>query len=139
MAGEFEITSPSFDQYTHEIVNVTLRDGGSVSNVRTRQFLPPLDVWRFPKYPNKTVILPSDTDLLISIRNFIKIHENFLYEPDCSLGTWIHPQTHEYYLDISTSCTDLEEAKSLANQYSERDGRKIVALYNSKRKETVFL
>jgi hypothetical protein len=74
-----------------------------------------------------------------ALKSFISANETFLREPDCWLGTWINPQTRCLYLDITTSCRDLDEARKLALDISAHEGRRIVAIYNSKRKETVYL
>ena len=129
----------SLEYYIQEIADSTLRNGGVAFKLDTRQFLPPMDVWTFPKYPGKTAILPHNIDLIAALRDFIFANERFLREPDCWLGTWIHPQTHEFYLDISTSCADLQTARKTALEASQREGRKIVAIYNSKRQKTIYL
>jgi hypothetical protein len=98
-----------------------------------------MDAWQFPKYPSKTIILPAETDLVEALKSFIFTNEIFLREPDCWLGTWIHPTTRCFYLDITTSCKDLDEARRLALKISAHEGRRIVAIYNSMRKETVYL
>jgi hypothetical protein len=98
-----------------------------------------MDVWAFPKYPSKTAILPQDVPLIEALRDFILANELFLREPDCWLGTWIHPQTHEFYLDIATSCAELNLARQMTFEASQREGRRIVAIYNSKHKETIYL
>ncbi len=126
-------------QYIQEIASATLQNGGVAFKLDTCQFLPPMDVWTFPKYPGKTAILPQDINLIEALRDFILANERFLQEPDCWLGTWIHPETHEFYLDISTSCAELATARQMALEASQREGRKIVAIYNSQRQETVYL
>ena len=128
-----------FEKYVLEVAIATLENGGVASKLDTYQFLPPRDTWGFPKYPAKTAILPPEVDLVDELKSFILANEQFLREPDCWLGTWINPQTHYFYLDITTSCDDLDEARRTALELSARAGRKIVALYNSKRKETVYL
>ncbi len=127
------------ENFLQEIADATLADGGAAFKLDTRQFLPPMDVWAFPKYPSRTAILPSNIDLVEALGDFISRNEQFLREPDCWLGTWIHPQTHDYYLDITTSCADVDTAIQMALEASRRAGRKTVAIYNSKRKETVYL
>ena len=121
------------------IAAATRANGGAAVKLDSYQFLPPMDVWSFPKYPGKTVILPADVNLEAGLKEFIDTNERSLKEADCWLGTWVHPETHEFYLDISTGCMDLEEAMKKASEASERDGRQIVAVYNSKRKETIYL
>ena len=128
-----------FEKYILEIAIITLEMGGSESNPETYQIFPPVDEWKFPKYPSKTAILSPETDLVGELKTFILSNELFLQESDCCLGTWVHPQTRYFYLDIITSPQDLEEAKKMALEISSREGRKIVALYNSERNETVYL
>jgi hypothetical protein len=62
-----------------------------------------------------------------------------LNEANCWLGTWINPRSGEYYLDVATGIADLTEARRTAKRISVEDGRKIVAIFNSKRNETVYL
>ena len=121
------------------MASLTLEKGGTASRPDTRQFLAPMDAWSFPKYPGKTLILPPEADLVGQIRAFILDNESFLSEPDCWLGTWIHPGTRYFYLDIVTSRPDLDEARKMALEISQREGRRIVALYHSGREETVYL
>ena len=127
------------EEYIREIADSTLKHGGVAFKLDICQFLPPMDAWAFPKYPAKTAILPPDIHLVDALRDFILANEQFLREPDCWLGTWIHPQTHEFYLDITTSCANLATARQMAFEASQREERKIVAIYNSKREETIYL
>ncbi len=117
----------------------TLKNGGSASRLNEKDFLPPKDVWSFPKYPARTMILPSTVDLAAELRKFVIQNETLLNETDCWLGTWINPRTKEFYLDIATGIVDLNEAVRAAKRISLEDGRKIVAIFNSKRNETVYL
>lgn len=126
-------------KYISKIAAVTLENGGVAFKLDMCQFLEPMDIWSFPKYPGRTAILPSNVDLSEALAEFISRNERFLREPDCWLGTWIHPQTGDFYLDIATGCADLDKATEMALQASRRDGRKIVAIYNSQRKQTVYL
>lgn len=134
-----QLTGYAFEKYIEEVTRATLELGGTASQLDGYQLLPPMDSWQFPKYPGRTVILPPQTDLAQALKRFISANETFLREPDCWLGTWINPQTRCFYLDITTSCKDLSEARRLALGISEREGRRIVALYNSKRRETIYL
>ena len=127
------------ERYVQEIAVATLENGGMAFNLNTCQFIPPMDRWEFPKYPSKTRILPAATNLGEELRSFISANEEWLREADCWLGTWIHPQTREFYLDITTGCEDVEVARTMALEVSQRDGRRIVAIYNSKRKQIVYL
>ena len=139
MRFESRLAQYRFEKYILDVAIATLEKGGTVSDLKTYQFIPPVDDWKFPKYPGKTVILPNDVDFVSELKKFIVTNESFLREADCLLGTWIHPQTQHFYFDIATSCSDFEEARKLALEFSKRDGRKIVALYNSARNETFYL
>jgi len=128
-----------FERYVLDVAIATLEKGMSASKLDTYQFLAPVDAWGFPKYPSKTVILPPDASLREELERFIAVNEMYLREPDCWLGTWINPHTKHFYLDITTSCEDLEKARQVAMDISTREGRKIVAIYNSKLERTVYL
>ena len=128
-----------FERYVLDVAIATLEKGGVASKPETREFLPPIDSWSFPKHPKQTAILPPDVDLVEEIKKFIAANEAYLEEADCWLGTWINPHTRHYYLDITTSCDDLDKARAIAQETSLREGRKIVALYNPKRNQTVYL
>lgn len=128
-----------FDEYLKRVVEETQKHGGTASKPETMEFLPPRDVWSFPKYPSRTAILPPRVDLKTELRAFILRNEMKLNEDDCWLGTWIHPQTREYYLDVATGVVDVNEARRLAGLVSIQDGRNIVAMFNSQRDETIFL
>jgi hypothetical protein len=131
--------SHHFDDYIAQVAAETLKRGGTASKPATGQFLPPSDVWSFPKYPSRTVILPPNVNHENALREFILRNEVYLNEEDCWLGTWIHPRTGEYYLDIAMGIADVNEARKTAMQVSADDGRRIVAMFNSLRGETVFL
>lgn len=122
-----------------KIASRTLANGGVAFKLDTREFLPPMDIWSFPKYPSRTAILAHDINLVKALEGFIILNEPFLMEADCWLGTWIHPQSQEFYLDIATGCADLDDAMQTALQVSQHDGRQIVAIFNSKRGQTVYL
>ena len=62
-----------------------------------------------------------------------------LQEPDVWLGTWINPNTKYCYLDITTIYPTLEEAKREAFLRSMQESRTIVAIYNFKQNQTVYL
>lgn len=128
-----------FEKYILEIVRRTLNFGGSASKPNMCGFLPSMDVWSFPKYPARTAILPHTVDLAHELREFIQRNETVLDEEDCWLGTWIHPGSGDYYLDVATGIGDLAEARRAAMQVGAAEGRRIVALFNAKRNETVFL
>jgi hypothetical protein len=139
MQFQSQLARYCFEKYVLEVAIATLERGGVASRPDTYQFLPPMDTWSFPKYPGRTVILPPDADLVAELKAFIAANKPLLREPDCWLGTWINPQTGHFYLDVATACADLDQARRIALEVSAREGRKIVALYNSKWKETVYL
>jgi hypothetical protein len=128
-----------FETYLEQVVAQTLQNGGTASKPSTCEFLPILDLWSFPKYPAKTAILPPSVNLLDELRSFIAQNETWLNEDDCWLGTWVNPQTGEYYLDIATGIESLEEAREIASRVGKADGREIVAMFNPKRNQTIFL
>ena len=128
-----------FERYLLDVAIATVEKGVIAAKLATYQLLPPIDAWGFPKYPSKTTILPPEIDLVAELRTFIEINETYLNEMDCYLGTWVNPHTKHYYLDITTSCADLEEARRIARAISMKEDRKIVALYNSRREQTVYL
>lgn len=123
-----------FDKYVLDLCIVTLEQGGVTSNIRTRQFLPPIDAWCVPKYPEKTLILPPGTNLMPSLKAFILQHRGVLHSPDTWLGTWIHPVTQCCHLDITELYVHLEEARQEALKRSQ-----VLALYNCKHNQTVYL
>lgn len=132
----FELT---WEEYLQKIAAHTLAQGGAAFKLDTCQFLPSMDVWSFPKYPGRTRILAHDIDLVAALHDFITENEPFLREPDCWLGTWIHPATQEFYLDVATGYSDLSQARAMALAASQREGRQVVALYNSEQRKTVYL
>lgn len=129
----------TFEDYVQALASRTRQEGGTASKPAARKFLPPRDLWCFPKYPAQTSILPPDVDLHATLTAFLAAHEGALAEEDCWLGTWVHPQTGEIYLDVSTGIADLEAARTAARQYGTREGRPVVAMFNPLRNETVFL
>jgi hypothetical protein len=134
-----EAEKHDFEKYVLNVATATLEKGVTASKLDTYQFLAPVDAWGFPKYPGRTVILPPEADLVEALKAFITDNESALREADSWLGTWINPHTGQYYLDITTSRQDLAEARATARAISLREGRKIVALYNSKLDQTVYL
>jgi len=139
MQLQSQLTGYAFENYIQAVARATFEDGGTASKLDGYKLLPLLDAWQFPKYPGRTAILSPEADLVEGLKRFISVNEMFLREPDCWLGTWINPQTRCLYLDIRTSCSNLNEARRMAIEISGREARRIVALYNSRRKETVYL
>ena len=133
------LPNPHFSQYILNIARATLQHGGVTADVSSQTLLAPVDAWYFPKYPAKALILPSTVDLCPALKQFIIANSNHWSEPNTWLGTWINPQTREYYLDITTSRQDLDEARQEAIALGLKDGRNIVAIYNPARQQTVYL
>lgn len=131
--------TPAFENYLAAIIEKTLSQGGTASKPSQCQFLPVRDVWSFPKYPARTIIVPYTVNLVETVRNFITQNEAILNEEDCWLGTWLHPQTREVYFDVSTGLQDQDAARELANQAGTREGRLVVAMYNPFKNETIYL
>lgn len=71
MQFQSQLARDQFEKYVLEVANATLEKGGAVSKLETYQLLPPSDDWKFPKYPNKTVILPPEIDLVEELKKFI--------------------------------------------------------------------
>ena len=127
------------EEYVLRVAAETTKNGGSASKLNEKKFLPILDIWSFPKYPSRTAILPPTVNLATELRQFITENEVFLNEPDCWLGTWVNPRSGEYYLDIAMGIAGENEARETAMKISIEDGRKIVAIFNSKKNETIYL
>ncbi|GHO42317.1 hypothetical protein [Ktedonospora formicarum] len=128
-----------FEKYVLEVSIATLERGGVTSRIDTYQFLDPIDVWAFPKYPGKTVILEPTMNIAEGIAEFIRENDACLREPDTWLGTWINPATQRCYLDITMISPYLDEATVQARIHSERENRAILALYNLGNHQTVYL
>ena len=125
--------------YLEKLKRTTLERGWAVSSPATGAFLPPTDAWGFPKYPDRTVILPPDADLGGALEAFIRSNAAFLAETNCWLGIWVNPETKNIYLDITTGCSDLDEALRVTARLNAASRRKIIAVHNSSRDETVYL
>ncbi len=128
-----------FEKYILEVSIATLERGGVTTNLDTYQFLAPIDAWGLPKYPGKTAILPPGVNIADELIQFIQLNYTYLHEPDAWLGTWINPTTKYCHLDITTIYPTLEEAKREALVRSMQESRNIVAIYNFKQNQTVFL
>ena len=70
---------------------------------------------------------------------FIRSSAAFLAETNGWLGTWVNPETENVYLDITTSCDDLDETLRVTARINSASRRKIIAVYTSSRDETVYL
>jgi hypothetical protein len=139
VASDTRLRDYRFERYVLDVAIATLEHGGVTARLDTGEFLRAADVWGFPKYPSRTAILPPASDLVAELKAFIRHNEPLLLEPNCWLGTWINPANGCCYLDITMSCADLDEARRVARELSARDGRKIVALYNAGRNQTIYL
>jgi hypothetical protein len=128
-----------FEKYILEVSIATLERGGVTTNPMTYQFLAPIDAWGLPKYPGKTAILSPGANIAEELIQFIEENATYLKEPDAWLGTWINPATKCCYLDITTIYPTLEEAKKEALIRSMQESRDIVAIFNFKQNQTVYL
>jgi hypothetical protein len=139
MDGRTYLERCYFEKYLLDVAIATLEHGGVTSKVDTFQFLDSIDAWGLPKYPGRTVILTPEADIVEELRLFIQANHSDLLESDAWLGTWVDPLSQRYYLDITIICPFLEEAKREALERSQQAGRTVVALYNFKRNQTVYL
>lgn len=114
---------------------MTRGNGGATADLATMRILPPEDVWYFPRFPDRTMIV-AFTDLDSSIHTFIEMNRGTLISGDLWLGTWVNPETRACFLDLITCNPDEQEALSLARRYSEDGGRKIIAICNPIRQQT---
>jgi hypothetical protein len=85
------------------------------------------------------VILPPGANLVQEIKSFIHANEAHLKEPDSWLGTWIDPYTGNCYLDITIIYPCLGEAVREALALSRRAQRRIIALYDFKHAQPLYL
>jgi hypothetical protein len=129
----------NFEKYILEVSIATLERGGVTTNPNTYQFLFPIDAWGLPKYPGKTIILPSEANIAEELIRFIQVNTIHLQEPDVWLGTWINPNTQCCHLDITMIYPTLEEAMREAFLRSMHESRTIVAIYNFKQNQTIYL
>src|SRR5215471_14716641 len=107
-----------FEKYLLDLCIVTLERGGVTSKMLTRQFLPPIDAWCVPRYPEKTLILPPEANLLAELRAFVQQNHAPLQETDAWLGTWINPFTRCCHLDVIELYPDLDAARREALKQS---------------------
>lgn len=128
-----------FDRYVLDICITTLERGGVTTKPDTHEFLSSIEAWGLPKYPDKTMIFPVGEYMAQEIKKFIAINKTCLQEPDCWLGTWINPQTYKCYLDITRIYFCLDEARKEAIAQSHKARRKVVALYDFKQGQPVYL
>jgi len=127
------------NNFLRKIVKIALSQGGVTADMVCRKILTNADMWLFPKYPDKTIICRHDSNLIKEINNFINANRKLLSQQHCFLGMWLHPKTRDYYLDITTSVKEQEQAIKTARKISRESERKIVSVYNLLTKKTVFL
>ena len=128
-----------FERYVLDVSIATLESGGVTSRLDTYQFLGPIDAWGVPKYPKETAILAPGANIADELVQFIQANETYLREPDAWLGTWICPMTRRCHLDITIICSCLEDAEQEAAMRSRQQESKILAVYNFKHRQTVYL
>ncbi|HLZ62020.1 MAG TPA: hypothetical protein VKR06_34175 [Ktedonosporobacter sp.] len=128
-----------FEKYILDVSIATLERGGVTSKVDTYQFLLPIDAWGLPKYPGRTMIVAQDANIAEELAQFIRDNEPFLREPDTWLGTWVNPRTRLCHLDITVLSPSLEDARREALRLGQKERRTILALYNFKHNQTVYL
>lgn len=127
------------EKFMLEVSIATLEHGGVTSNLRTQQFLAPIDAWGLPRHPERTLILPPEADIFQELSCFVYANTGYLYAPGSWLGTWINPSTHCCHLDITEICPTLEEARAQALWRNAHSSCTIIAIYNFKKKETIYL
>jgi hypothetical protein len=127
------------EAFLWEVSLATLEDGGVTCNVLTHQFLPPIDAWGLPRYPEKTLILLPGSDMFTGLCRFVTAHANALSAPDAWLGTWIHPETSCCHIDITELCSTFEEARTRALLQAACTSRSILALYHFKQRQTLYV
>ncbi|WP_216323777.1 hypothetical protein [Deinococcus aestuarii] len=97
--------------------------------------------WLYPRHPGQTVILAASADWAAHLRSFMEAHRPLLeQEPPewLAFGAWIHPGG-DLYLDIVTGRFDEEEVRREALRAGEREGRRVVALFQSSSGRTMPL
>lgn len=121
-----------------EIAHRTVTEGGATFDIRTKNFVVPIDAWYYPHYPKITTIIPvPEQPAALSV--FLSNNKNLLQEKDNYLGTWLNPKTQEVYLDITICKNNLDKALTDAREISIEQGRKIVTIYNPYLKKTEYV
>ncbi len=139
MQQEKELGAEYLEKFLREISNATLERGGVTCNLHTYEFLTCADAWALPKYPERTVILPPEANLIAGLHQFIRANAADLYVANTWLGTWINPLTQVCHLDITEVFSSLEEAGREALRHCQTNEHSIVALYHFKCNQTVYL
>ena len=129
----------SLKKFLSILVKEIGQTSGVSASIDQRKLLNPRDSWYFPKYSSRTRIVPQTANLFVELEKFVKDNMELLIEENTFLGVWLNPNTHHYYLDITTSIDDLDIAKKTAKEISRREGRKIVTLYNPYLNKTEYL
>lgn len=121
-----------------EVIERTIKAGGTTFDMGTQSFVTSINSWFYPKYPGITQIVPvSELDSVLAV--FISSNKELLSEKNCYLGTWLNPESQRVYLDVTTYQSSLENALFEAREISEKQGRKIVTVYNPFLKETKYV
>ncbi|WP_102126105.1 hypothetical protein [Deinococcus planocerae] len=97
--------------------------------------------WLYPRHPGQTVIVRASVDWEAPLRHFVETHRSLLGQnsPEWrAFGAWIHPEG-DLYLDTVTGRFDREEARREALRVGEREGRRVVALFQFSSERTVPL
>lgn len=121
-----------------QVLNRTIKAGGTTFDWRNQEFLLPDNYWYFPRWPEHTAIV-TQNNLAVELQLFITEHEALLAQDDMYLGTWHNPLNDRYYIDIICRERNKNRAIQLAKQYSKQGGRAIVSIYNPKLKQTISL
>lgn len=125
--------------FFNKVIEEIMQSGGASVDVKRQIIVQPQDYWMFPKYPSKTRIIPKTMDLKREIDKYLEDCKVQLHEKGVYFGIWLNPKTNEYYLDITMTVGEMKEAILVAKKISIDEGRKIVAIYNPLRNETVYL
>lgn len=84
-------------------------------------------------------MLPPDADLIRALEASTRSNVLSLSEENCRLGTWVHPETKNVDLGVTTSRNDLDETLRVIVLVNAASSRKTIAVYNSSMGDTVYL
>lgn len=129
----------AFHDLVTQIVRHVSMHGGVTVDCRKQRVVELGDVWLYPKYPSKTLIIPSSEDLFETLAAYLHQYQKLLTDEDCYFGVWLNPKSQAYYLDINTTKTSKDDAITDAVARSKHDGRNIVSIYNPRYAKTIYL
>ena len=129
---------PHLQKLLPEFVEKIIRNGGLTYDFKKSAYVENKNYWYFPKYPGRTQIVDVEK-LSTALEEFINSNSKLLLEPDVVFGMWVNPATHNVYLDINTFAQDKGDALRLANEYSQKQGRAIVSMYNPYQDKTEYI